>query len=45
LRFSLSRLFLQVWPSSIFVFFLLVRPSLPSHTQLSAASQGANVSK
>jgi len=27
LRFSLSRLFLQLWPSAIFVFFLLVKPT------------------
>ena len=26
LRFSLNRLFLQIWPSAIFLFFLFCRP-------------------
>jgi hypothetical protein len=30
LRFSLNRLFLQVWPASLFLFFLFVAPQTPA---------------
>ena len=33
LRFSLNRLFLQVWPSSVFLFFLFVGLPAPSKSQ------------
>jgi hypothetical protein len=40
LRFSLTRLFLQLWPSAIFLYFLLV--NLQSQTQAASASSETN---
>ena len=44
LRFSLNRLFLQVWPSALFLFFLFVgrRASLESQTEPNSPRNEAN---
>jgi hypothetical protein len=38
LRFSLTRLFLQLWPSAIFLFFLQLRLGLPQPTEAGRVS-------
>jgi Dolichyl-phosphate-mannose-protein mannosyltransferase len=47
LRFSLSRLFLQLWPSAIFVFFLLVKSTAVSDGVIRSGqpTQAVNVQK
>lgn len=43
LRFSLNRLFLQIWPSAIFLFFLLVGPQPQPRSQVESSVQNGKL--
>jgi Dolichyl-phosphate-mannose-protein mannosyltransferase len=43
LRFSLNRLFLQVWPASLFLFFLFVARQTPSQNALNSSKKCAEL--
>ena len=45
LRFSLNRLFLQLWPSAIFLFFLLVGRQLWPRSQIEPSPQNGKLSR